>query len=416
MSYQSIRKNWSALVLLTVTLLGFQNCQPMKSGSLSDSNQSHAPAGSGDVPPTPSPPPAPIPSPVPTPPPLPVLKPQVIASLSPKGGVDCSQPDAYLDELVMNADESMTFCREYTTLEGQIHLCDSSNKFQPFSGPWMFDATNKQWSRQRIYLRNQSEFVPGSYRDHVRTFSGEQHSSETFVIRGSNTKICAPLSPPVPTPTPTPTPPPPPPPTPPPTQTPPPGSNPLDPDTGVPLNGLDPSSDPGMGHGSWMPRGTRRFMVADTAIKPNYPGVSQIPGCINGGNNNGDCYSWVTYNGFKMSGGSVLSMRYRLPTTLKGNSTRYHYFRLSSGIGSGISSGVIMSLSKRPGDFSEPSCTRSAASGHQPYIFVLYDGLESISGNPNCPMKTGDSVYLNIKVPAICDRCNFKIDGVGAAN
>lgn len=395
-----MRKNWKAISLLTLALIAFQNCQPMKSGSLADSNQLNAPAGSGDV--TPTPPPTPSPPPVPTPGPLPVLNPQVIASLSPKGDVDCSQADAYLDELVMNADESLTFCREYTTLEGQIHLCDSPSQFLPFSGPWAFDAANKQWSRQRIYLRNQSEFVPGSYRDHVRTVSGDRFSSGTILIRGPNTRICAPLAPPIPTPTPTPTPPP--------------GSNPIDPDTGVPLNGLDPSSDPGLGHGSWMPRGTKRFLVADTASRPNYGGVSQIPGCINGGNNSGDCYSWVAYNGFKMSSGSVLSIRYRLPTTLKGNSTKYHYFRLSSGIGSGISSAATISLSKRPGDFSGSSCTRNSAGGTQPYIFVLYDGLEVINGSPNCPMHSGDNVYVNIKVPAICDHCNFKIDGTGAAN
>lgn len=186
-----------------------------------------------------------------------------------------------------------------------------------------------------------------------------------------------------------------------------------DPVTNAPVNGFDPDLDPGLGRGSWRPPGTSKFLVADTALRPNYPGVTQIPGCLNGGINSGACYLAHDFNGFSMSAGSVLSVRYQLPDIPASQNTAAHMIELSSGIGGGVPAPLTFSLSVRPGDFSHEECLVRAQFNSSPSIAILYPGYQPATSGASCPLEFGAWLYVNIRVETVCDRCTFKLNAQG---
>lgn len=155
-------------------------------------------------------------------------------------------------------------------------------------------------------------------------------------------------------------------------------------------------SDPGIGTGLWKPFANQNTFVADQSGTEE-SSSSIVPGCLNGGDltyGAGCRNDYALYGVVKLTLGTVVSIRYR-PQKGVPVSGYTGYFKLSNIIGGNITLDTTISLSKIPGDFSNPKCMHTST--RQPRVLT---GTDSCTIDQNAPV-----YYFNIRANAKCDNC-----------
>lgn len=169
-----------------------------------------------------------------------------------------------------------------------------------------------------------------------------------------------------------------------------------------------------IGNGFWIPPDAPNVLVADHSGVPPHPGVTYIPGCLNGkattngssgcaisASTSGLVYGTSTSVAFSFGTGAILSLRYLtasvLPTTTK-------VVTLNSGDGGNAGAGLSIWLSTSPSTTyanANAKCKSTSTTTMSPQIYL---------STAYCSLAPSQLVYLNIQRSTPCATCRYVVN------
>ncbi len=117
----------------------------------------------------------------------------IIAKSSASANTDCSLANASFEYEIKNSPFNIRVCQEYTLTTpsrmGETYTCDSDDKFVSPPTPWLYDNVSQSW-KYSVNLRNNAQYVPGSFKLLVKNTAGTIYGSPHIKIGRAGKENC----------------------------------------------------------------------------------------------------------------------------------------------------------------------------------------------------------------------------------